>query len=106
MIKEATLVQPKQWGSSSFHGTTIILTPKQLIDYCEENDISYCNNNDGTGKSNFDFDFETKEGVYFTVYDWKEYRKLNLDEHVEFHIGGNNRSDTVAAYFELKKALK
>lgn len=51
MIKEATLVQPKQWGSSSFHGTTIILTPKQLIDYCEENDISYCNNNDGTGLS-------------------------------------------------------
>jgi hypothetical protein len=105
MIKEATLVQPKQWVSSCFHGTTIILTPRQLIDYCEENDISYCNNNHGTDKSNFDFDFETKEGVYFTVYDWKEYRKLNLDEHVEFHIGGDRRSDTVAAYFELKKAL-
>ena len=106
MLQEARLTQPKQWGSSSFHGTTITLTPRQLIDYCEKNNIDYCDNNTGEGKTNFDFDFDTKEGVYFTVYDWKEYRKLSLDEYVEWHIGGKSRSDTMSAYFELKKDLK
>ncbi len=100
------LRQPKQFGRSSFHGTTITLTPRQLINYCEKNNIDYWDNNTGEDKNNFDFDFETEEGVYFTVYDWREHRKLDLDERVEFHIGGSSRSDTTSAYFKLTKALQ
>ena len=96
------LKQPKTFRSSSFHGTTINMKPSELIKFCEANDIDYGDHNDGEDKSNFDFDFETDEGIYFTVYDWKEYRKISVDENIEFHIGGETPEDTKIGYNELK----
>jgi hypothetical protein len=53
-----------------------------------------------TGKTNqtFDFEFETPNGTYFTVYDWKEYKKLDFDNDLyKFHIGTENLLDSLDA---------
>jgi len=88
MIKRAT-----RFKGTSFHHVTIITTPRKLMDLADKIGATYYAGNDGEDKTNFDFDFETEDGVYFTVYDWKEYRILDLDKTVEFHIGGESASD-------------
>ena len=94
-----------EFKTSSFHNTTIIATPQELIDLAESLGADYYDGNTGEDKTNFDFDFETDDGVYFTVYDWKEYRPLNLNENVTWHIGGKTEVDTRTAVVELAKAL-
>ena len=61
--------------------------------------------NDGQGKVNFDWDMETDNEDVFTVYDWKEYRILNENEMIEWHIGGNSRSVTEQAKREIREAI-
>lgn len=90
---------------SSFHHTTIVATPQELINLAESLGAHYHFGNTGEDKTNFDFDFETDSGIYFTVYDWKEYRKLDLDENITWHIGGKTEYNTREAVVELAKAL-
>ena len=99
------LKQPRVFRSSSFHGTTINLRPSELIEFCEANNIDYEDHNYGDDKTNFDFDFETEDGVYFTVYDWKEYREISLDENIRFHIGGETPEDTRIGRNQLIEVL-
>lgn len=66
----------------------------------------YFEENTGHDKTNFDFDFETDDDTPFTVYDWKHYRPLNLEETVEWHIGGKNAYDCRKAKEELQQMLK
>lgn len=96
---------PTNFKPTSFHHTTIVATPKELIDLAESLGAHYHFGNTGEDKTNFDFDFETDDGIYFTVYDWKEYRVLNLDKNVTWHIGGETEYNTRAAVVELAKAL-
>jgi len=99
-MKAATNFKP-----TSFHHTTIVATPNELISLANKLGANYYDGNDGEDKTNFDFDFETDNGVYFTVYDWKEYRVLDLDRDVTWHIGGETGRDTREAVVELAKAL-
>jgi hypothetical protein len=48
---------------------------------------------------------ETDEGEVFTIYDWKEYRPLQRDEYVTWHIGAKSKSVSNDAERELLKAL-
>lgn len=61
--------------------------------------------NDGEGKTNFEWIMETSDGNVFTVYDWKEYRSLTEKELVEWHIGGKNRNVTEQATWEILNAI-
>lgn len=90
----------KGWGGS-YHRINIETSPAALIALAERLGAEYEINNDGTDKTNFDFLFETEDGDQFTVYDWKEYRPLELTEIVEFHIGASNRSIAQIAHNEL-----
>lgn len=72
---------------TSYHGIEFSATPQQLIDLFPD---SYHACNNGMDKVNFDFTLETEDGEVFTIYDWKEYRPLEMDEVVEWHIGGFN----------------
>ena len=90
---------------TSFHHTTIVATPQELINLAESLGAEYHESNTGEDKTNFDFDFETDSGIYFTVYDWKEYRTLDLNETVQWHIGGETEYNTREAVVELAKAL-
>lgn len=61
--------------------------------------------NDGSDKSNFEWVMETESGEVFTVYDWKEYKKLKEAEIIEWHVGGHSESVTSQAVNEIADAL-
>jgi hypothetical protein len=48
---------------------------------------------------------ETEDGEVFTIYDWKEYRPLKLDEYVVWHIGAKDKSTSNTAEDEILKKL-
>jgi hypothetical protein len=39
------------------------------------------------------------------VYDWKEYRQIDEDEEIEWHIGGHSFIDTAEAAIEIMNKL-
>ena len=49
---------------------------------------------------------ETEEGYVVTIYDWKEYRWIDKDEKIEFHLGGRNKMHTLIAKDEIIDNLK
>ena len=75
---------------SSFHGDTVTTTASKLIEVCYD----YVDQNGSGDKVNFDFEFKLPNGEYFCVYDWKEYRVIDEDEYIDFHIGANSKSDS------------
>ena len=99
------LLEPKGSFEASYHNVNINVTPKQLINLCTKYSINFHMCNDGEDKVNFDFEFETKDGIKFLVYDWKEYRSLDMNETIEFHIGAKDRSDSNKAYEVLINEL-
>lgn len=92
----------KSANGTSFHGTTITTSVKKLRKVLGEPNYSA---NLGNDKVNFEWQAETDSGDVFTVYDWKEYRSIEENERVEFHIGGHTNNATVEALDEILKAL-
>lgn len=103
--EELLLREPVSSAGTHFQGITIYCTPYELIKVCEKNCIDYMEHNYGDDKTNFDFEFETKSGTIFTVYDWKEYKKLNMHENISFHIGAYSIRDAVIGREYLCKEL-
>jgi hypothetical protein len=99
------LLQPDKFYATCFHSVAIHTTPNKLIELCEKYNIKHEEHNDGEDKTNFDFEFQTPEGLYFTVYDWKEYKKLKKDREYEFHIGAKDKLDSWDAYDVLISEL-
>ena len=92
----------KSADGTSFHGTTIRATVNQLISaFGEPSDDS----NTGEDKVNFEWDMETEDGEVFTIYDWKEYRMIDVDEYVVWHIGAKDKSTSNTAEDEILKKL-
>lgn len=85
---------------TSFHGDTIYTSVAKLIELCGE---PY--RGDIDDKSQYDWFLELEDGTPFTIYDWKQYRFLTPNEHLGFHIGGRNRSETSKAKSVLEKLL-
>jgi len=106
IIKTEIMRQASNYGATSFHGQTICTTPNKLIALSKKLDAPYGDYNGGRDKVNFDFEFETENGIYFTVYDWKEYRTLGLNDLVDFHIGARNGLEANEGLQELIKALE
>ena len=88
---------------TSFHDTVINTTVNKLIKALGKpmND-----QNDGKDKINFEWKMELEDGTLFTVYDYKEYRKLDLDELIEFHIGGFDVQATEKALWVVSHELE
>ena len=87
---------------TSYHDVNIVTTVAALKKAIGEPQID---NNGMREKSNFDWICETEDGTVFTVYDWKEYRRLSETETVRFHIGANSKYDSEKALVELTAAL-
>ena len=85
---------------TSFHNVTIRATATQIIQALGE---AQWGNNDGSDKTNFDWVCETSSGKVFTIYDWKFYRPLDLNEEVDFHIGAHGFMTAMEAREELLK---
>jgi hypothetical protein len=92
----------KSMNGTSFHNTVITATVEQLRQILGE---PVCEQNDGEDKVNFEWEMETKSGAPFTVYDWKEYRQIDEDEEIEWHIGGHSFIDTEEAAEEIMNKL-
>ena len=92
----------KSADGTSFHNHTFSATVGDLRKALGE---PYCEQNDGEDKVNFEWILETEEGEPFTVYDWKEYRQLDENEDIEWHIGGRSGLTTGKALSEITKAL-
>ena len=92
----------KSANGTSFHDTTFSATVGDLRKILGE---PCCEQNDGEDKVNFEWEMETDDGEVFTVYDWKEYRKLKEDEEIEWHIRGNSRGVTEKALEEIEAVL-
>lgn len=82
---------------TSFFGHTISTTVNKLKKILGQGE----DNNNGSDKVNFDWTAETDNGDVFTVYDWKYYRPLDLDEIVDFHIGAKTKEVAEQAKKEL-----
>ena len=89
-------------GGTSFHGTIVYATVKELREILE---VPFRGTNDGRDKVNFEWIQETNDGSIFTVYDYKEYRILRENEVIEWHIGGFNKRDTDQALIEITAEL-
>ncbi|NDA77601.1 MAG: hypothetical protein EBY07_07340 [Actinobacteria bacterium] len=74
----------------------------QLIKVLGEPDYD---GNTGEDKTNFEWDMELDSGDVFTVYDWKEYRMIDIDEEIEWHIGGRSFVITDEAANQIQKAI-
>jgi len=93
----------KSAGGTSFYGVTLEATPQQLIDLFPN---SYYEHNDGRDKTNFDFTLQTESGKVFTIYDWKEYTPLRMDEVVEWHVGSHDKITSIEGRDEVVAMLK
>ena len=89
-------------NGTSFHDVTIRTSINQLTNLLGEPSIE---DNSGEDKVNVEWEVITEDGTVGTIYDWKEYRRLDGDDVVEFHIGGFNKSDTLIIKNELKQLL-
>ena len=92
----------KSASGTSFHNHTI---KASVADLRKVLGVPEFASNDGEDKVNFEWVMETKEGDVFTVYDWKEYRKLSESEIVEWHVGGRNEVATATAVIEMIHAF-
>ncbi len=92
----------KEVGGTSFHGTVMSCSVSTLKKVLGE---PVYDGNTGDDKVNFEWNMETNDGDVFTVYDWKEYRSINEDEVIEWHIGGFNESATEEAKYEIREAI-
>jgi len=89
-------------NGTSFQGITILTSVQNLINTFGEPTVQ---DNTGEDKVNFEWDMETENGDVFTIYDWKEYRKIDLDEQIEWHIGSHSREISGEAQYEVMREL-
>ena len=97
--------KPTTYDQTSYHNVQIRTTINKLKALADKIGAEYFEPDHINEKSQFDFEFETESGVFFTVYDWKEYRELNHNEVLSFHIGSENEIGSIEAKQELTKAL-
>jgi hypothetical protein len=92
----------KDTSGTSFHHITITTTVNELTRVLGEPDYK---GNDGEGKINFEWECERENGDVITIYDWKNYRSIGLDEVIEFHLGGRSAMTTFEGKLELRALL-
>lgn len=92
----------KSANGTSFHYSTITATVNELVSIIGE--PTY-NDNTGKDKVNIEWELEDEDGNVVTIYDWKEYRIIGMDEKIEWHIGGMSKEITDNAKEEIDLVL-
>ena len=87
---------------TSFHGSTFKATPKQLVETIGE----ITNGRSGDGKVGMEWIRELDSAEVITIYDWKYYRNIDMDEEIEWNIGGRNKITTEEAKEKILTLLK
>lgn len=89
-------------AGSSFHDTTFMASVKQLEKMLGKS----TQGGDKFDKVQYEWTLMTKDGIIFTIYDWKEYRRIPKTTPIEWHIGGYSQSGTEIAKQEVLEALE
>jgi hypothetical protein len=92
----------KSMDSTSYYDVNVNATVIELISILGD---PADDSNTGEDKVNYEWSMETEDGDVFTVYDWKQYRMIDADEKIEWHIGGHTASSTQQAATEILDAL-
>ena len=87
---------------TSFHNVVIKTTISKLVKVLGEPTYQQ---NTGDDKVNVEWDCRNKKGNVVTIYDWKEYRVLDENEVIEFHLGSKNPIDSIEGKEELLELL-
>ena len=88
---------------TSFHNVTIRTTVNKLMSIIPSHDVEV--SKDVDEKYQYYFYFINSMGEEITIYDWKEYREVGLDEVLEFHIGSSDFFNGLLAKEELVAIL-
>ena len=88
-------------NGTSFHGSTFKATPNQLIESLGE----ITHGRSGDGKVTMEWVRELDNAEVITVYDWKYNRVIEMDEEIEWNIGGHNENVTESAKQEILNLL-
>lgn len=86
---------------TSFHGITIRGSVNQLSEVIGE----YSKLNSGDGKVVYQWILETEENEVVTIYDWKMYREVGMDEEIEWNVGGHSKKSTEKTREKILKLL-
>ena len=89
--------------TTSFHNVTIRTTVNKLMSIIPSHDVEV--SKDVDEKYQYYFYFINSMGEEITIYDWKEYREVGLDEVLEFHIGSSDFFNGLLAKEELVAIL-
>ena len=92
----------KSANNTSFHNVVIETTISKLVKVLGEPTYQQ---NSGEDKVNVEWICETIDGDVVTIYDWKEYRSLDENEKISFHLGGRSSIHTLDAKHELRELL-
>ena len=88
-------------SGTSFHGTTFKASPNQLIESLGE----MTSHKSGDSKTSMEWVRELNDAEVFTVYDWKYYREIDMDEVIEWNVGGRSSRVTEKAKEEILTLL-
>jgi len=88
-------------SGTSFYDCTVKTSIRKLTEILGIPNYMY---SDIDGKIQNEWVLEHNSTI-ITLYDWKEYRNYNKDETIEFHIGGNNQTETEAAKTYIQEQL-
>jgi len=92
----------KSADGTSYHLHTVTASVKQLKSILGE---PWFNDNDGKDKVNFEWVLEAETGDVFTVYDWKNYRTIDENEQIKWHLGAHSEIVTMIAKDEIEAVL-
>ena len=88
---------------TSYHDVNIVSTINELSRISDVS-LYYIEEDEVQDKVQVEFDVEVGD-VRGTVYAWKEYRKINRREQIEFHIGGRDWVESMVIKEYLVKQL-
>lgn len=92
----------KSTSGTSHFGVKLVTTPEMLTNLLGENTYGW---NCGDDKVNMGWDCETKDGDVFTIYDYKTYKPLKMDDVVHWNIGGFSKETTEKGFIEITAML-
>ena len=105
---EAKDKEIEYWCGTSWHGDTIYSTVEELRQIFGPPD--YVGGIDDRVQFEWLLDLEVSNSLgtsaRITIYDWKEYRKFNEEELIEFHIGAFSGKITELAKKEIEKLIE
>ena len=101
-LKELGITKEIHSEDTFSFGDTLFATPEQMFNLFGE---PQHNRNVGWSKTNFEWSLSLN-GSPFAIYDWKEYRVLNMNEEIEWRIASNKREVSSAAVSMINEFIE